>query len=177
MGTQSVSRTQDTHVFSISLFQWLSASTASDLCTFQCWPCAWKLFCAIPQQKNTNKIWLDGFLTIKGYQNLLEESNLAACFCGSCSMHSVCHVGILQQTGSTRYFYILLNLPNEVWLVHIAYEMLSGAHIQQGKSTYSYILIPHRYDIVEMRCHIWTHREHLVKTCIALSSALYLMIC
>ena len=102
-----------------------------------------KTICVISQQKNTNQIWLDGLLTIKEYQTCWKKVIQLLVYAASVA----CIVSVVQEycrrlvlpNISTKCFHILLNLPNKVQLLQTAYQMLPGAHIQQGKSTAKHI--------------------------------------
>ena len=101
--------------------QWLSTSTASDLCTLLLLTVCMRTVCVDAEQKNAklnNWTWLNGLLTIGEHQNFLED---VYCWWSFCSMRSASplssfwhHVGILQEAaGSSRYFqvqYLQLNL-------------------------------------------------------------------
>ena len=56
--------------------QWLSTSTASDLCTLLLLTVCMRTVCVDAEQKNAklnNWTWLNGLLTIGEHQNFLEE--------------------------------------------------------------------------------------------------------
>ena len=63
-------------MWSLYVVQWLSTSTASDLCTLLLPTVCVRTVCVDVEQKNAklnNRTWLNGLLTIGEHQNFLEE--------------------------------------------------------------------------------------------------------
>ena len=63
-------------MWSLHVVQWLSASTASDLCTLLLPSMCMRTVSVDAGQKNAklnNRVWLNGLLTIGEHQNILEE--------------------------------------------------------------------------------------------------------
>ena len=66
---------------SLYAVQWLSTSTASDLCTLLLTAMCVRTVCVDAEQKNAklnNRTWLNGLLTIGEHQNFLEEGKFIA---------------------------------------------------------------------------------------------------
>ena len=63
-------------MWSLHIFQWLSTSSARDLCILLLPTVCVRNICVDAEQKNAklnNRTWLNGLLTIREHQNFLEE--------------------------------------------------------------------------------------------------------
>ena len=80
---------------SLYVVQWLSASTASDLCTLLLPTVCVRTICVDAEQKNAklnNRTWLNGLLTIGEHQNFLEDKSIVGGASVACVVSHCCPI-------------------------------------------------------------------------------------